>query len=187
VALVVLPSSPMAANRDPNNPDPRQRFAGRLLRLLNPLTRRMISAGLPTGAPNILLKVRGRRSGRARTTPLGMIELEGRRFVQASYGEMGWVRNLRATGEAMVGDHGHQVPVQAVELSPDEGGAILRRVLEPYRRSALPRALLGPRWRPPIGVLWQLRIRVDDTLEEYVAEARRHPVFELRPITKTAG
>jgi hypothetical protein len=31
-------------------------------------------------------------------------------------------------------------------------------------------------------VLWRLRIRIDDTLEDYTAEARRHPLFELRPI-----
>jgi len=36
---------------EPNaRPDLRQRF-GRLLRLSNPVVRRMISAGLPTGAP----------------------------------------------------------------------------------------------------------------------------------------
>jgi hypothetical protein len=28
------------------------------------------------------------------------------------------------------------------------------------------------------------RIRVDDTLEEYTAAARRHPVFELQPMTE---
>jgi len=47
---------------EPNaRPDLRQRF-GRFLRLSNPVVRRMISAGLLTGAPNILRAVRGRRS-----------------------------------------------------------------------------------------------------------------------------
>ncbi|HKA48446.1 MAG TPA: nitroreductase/quinone reductase family protein, partial [Candidatus Dormibacteraeota bacterium] len=46
--------------------------------------------------PNVLLTMRGRRSGKLRTVPIGMIELDGRSFVQASYGEIGWVANLRA-------------------------------------------------------------------------------------------
>jgi hypothetical protein len=44
----------------------RNRVAGGFLRLFNPLARRMISAGIPTGAPNVLLTVRGRRSGKPR-------------------------------------------------------------------------------------------------------------------------
>jgi deazaflavin-dependent oxidoreductase (nitroreductase family) len=156
-------------------------MAGRMLRLFNPITRRFIWAGLPTGAPNVLLTMRGRRSGKIRTVPIGMLELDGRSFVQASYGEIGWVANLRADGEATITHPGgRREPVQAIELSPEEAGAVLLRALQRFRRSRVMRALLGPNFRPPIGVLWRLRFRVDDTLEEYIAEARRHPVFELR-------
>ena len=163
--------------------DFRQRAGGRLLRLLNPLVRRLIAAGMPTGAPNVLLTVCGRRSGKPRTVPIGMVELDGRMFVQSSYGEGGWAQNLRVAGEATLTEHDHVMPVHAVELLPEEGAVILRRTLEPYRRSRLLRALLGPRFRPPIGVLSRYRIRIDDTPEEYLAEARRHPLFELKRIT----
>jgi deazaflavin-dependent oxidoreductase (nitroreductase family) len=167
--------------------DPFQRVLGGFLRLVNPLTRRMISAGIPTGAPNVLLTVRGRRSGKPRTVPVGLLELDGRRFVQASYGETGWVANVRAAGEAIVTNpNGPRVAVQAVELPPEEAGAVLERALKPFRRSRVLRALLA-RARPPIGVLWRYRIRIDETLEEYAAEARRHPLFELRPMTEDAG
>jgi deazaflavin-dependent oxidoreductase (nitroreductase family) len=131
-------------NETSARPDLRQRVGGRFLRLLNPLVCRMVSAGVPTGAPNILLTVRGRRSGKARTVPVGMVELDGRRFVQASYGETGWVRNLRAAGEATVTDGDRRVPVRAVELAPDQGGAILRRALEPYRARAFFVRCSGP-------------------------------------------
>ena len=162
--------------------DRRSRVVGRFLRLINPLARRVIPAGIPTGAPNVLLSMRGRRSGRLRTVPLGMLELDGRCFVQASYGETGWVANLRADGEATVTHPGGRpVPVQAIELASEDAGAVLRRALQPYRRSRLGRALLGPHWRPPIGVLLALRLRIDDTPEEYTAAARRCPLFELRP------
>jgi hypothetical protein len=116
-----------------------------------------------------------------------MLELEGRRFVQASYSEDGWVRNLRAAGEATLTDHGRSIAVRTAELPPDEAAAIIQRALELHRRSRLLRALLGPRVRPPVAVLRWVRIRVDDKPEEYLAEARRHPLFELRPKTPSAG
>lgn len=162
--------------------DVRNRVGGRLLRLLNPLTRRLISAGLPTGAPNVLLTTRGRRSGKLRTVPLGMLDLDGRWFVQGTYGQTGWVANLRVDAEAIVTHPGgRRVPVHAVELSPEEAGAVLRRALQRFRRSRVFRALLGPHFRPPIGVLWTLRVRIDDKLEDYIAAARRSPLFELQP------
>jgi hypothetical protein len=108
-----------------------------------------------------------------------MLELDGRSFVQASYGETGWVANLRADREATVTHPGgRRVPVEAVELSPEEGGAVLRRAVQRFRRSRVMRALTRANFRPPIGGLWRLRIRVDDTLEEYTAEARRHPPLQ---------
>jgi deazaflavin-dependent oxidoreductase (nitroreductase family) len=168
-------------------PDVRERIAGRFLRLSNPLARRLIVAGVPTGAPNVLLAVRGRRSGIERTTPLGMLELDGRWFVQASYGEGGWVGNLRAAGEAtVIHPGGRRTRVRAVELPPEEAAAILQRALEPFRRSRVLRALYGPRMRGPVAVARRFHIRIDDTPEEFLAEARRHPLFELRPTTETA-
>jgi len=125
--------------------DVRSRVGGRLLRLLNPLTRRLISAGLPTGAPNVLLTTRGRHSGKLRTVPLGMLDFDGRWFVQGTYGQTGWVANLRVDAEAIVTHPGsRRVPVHAVELSPEEAGAVLRGALQRFRRSRVFRALLGP-------------------------------------------
>ncbi len=168
--------------RSRSRPDLRERVAGRLLGLVNPLARRMIPAGVPTGAPNILLIVRGRRSGIERTTPVGMLDFEGRCYVQASYGAAGWARNLRAAGEAtVIHPGGHRSPVHAIEVPPDEAATILQHALEPYRQLHLLRRLLGPRVRPPVALLRRYRIRVDDTPEDYLADAQRHPLFELRP------
>ena len=46
-----------------------------------------------------LLTVRGRKSGLPRTTPVNLIEYQGRRWLVAPYGEVAWVRNVRAAGE----------------------------------------------------------------------------------------
>ena len=168
--------------------DPRHRVAGRMLRVFNPVARWLISAGIPTGAPNVLLTVRGRRSGKPRTIPVGMLEIDGRWLIQASYGESGWAGNLRVAGEAVISGRGrHDVAVRAVELPPEEAGAILRGALAPYRRLRFLRPVLGPNARPPIMIQWAWRFRIDDTLEEYVAEARRHPIFELRPEPEAGG
>jgi deazaflavin-dependent oxidoreductase (nitroreductase family) len=165
--------------------NPRNRLAGWLLRPFNPLARWMISAGIPTGAPNVLLTVRGRRSGKLRTVPVAMLDLEGAWFVQGCFGETGWVANLRAAGEAIVTrPGGRRVPVQAIELSPEDGGAVLERALSQFRRSRVFRVLYGPHARGPVGVMWAFRIRMDDTLEEYTAAARRYPLFELRPVNE---
>jgi deazaflavin-dependent oxidoreductase (nitroreductase family) len=163
-------------------PDLRERIARRLFRLADPLARRMIPAGVPTGAPNILLIVRGRRSGIDRTTPVTMLDFDGHWYVHATYGAEGWARNLRAAGEATVVHPGDsRSAVHAVEVPPDEAAAILRRALEPYRQLRFVRRLLGSRVRPPVGLLRRYRIRIDDSPQDYLAEARRHPLFELRP------
>lgn len=163
-------------------PDVRERIARRLFRLVNPLAGRMIPAGVPTGAPNILLIVRGRRSGIERTTPVAMLDFDGHSYVQATYGAVGWARNLRAAGEAtIIRPGGRRSPVHAIEVPPEEAAAILRRALQPYRQSHLLRRLLGPRVRPPVALLRRYRIRIDDTPQDYLAETQRHPLFELRP------
>ena len=151
-----------------------------LIRLLNPLFVRYLRAGLP-GGPNVLLTVRGRTSGRPRSTPVAMLRLDDRRFVQAAYGEVGWVRNLRAAGRAAVTQGRHTDTLDAVELPPDAAAALIRDGLARYRRSRLLRRVVGPTTRPPVGVLHSFGVRIDESLDEYLADARRHPLFELLP------
>jgi hypothetical protein len=54
-------------------------------------------------------------------------------------------------------------------------------VLEQHRQLRFVRGLLGSRVRPPVALLHRYRIRIDDSPQDYLAEARRHPLFELRP------
>jgi len=150
------------------------------IRLLNPAFSRYLGIGLP-GGPNVLLTVHGRSSGKPRSAPVAMLELGERRFVQAAFGEVDWVRNLRAAGQAVVTKGRHADAVDAAELAPEAAATLMRDALAPYAPSRLLRAVVGPTTRPPIGVLHYFRVRVDATLEEYIAAARRQPVFELLP------
>ena len=137
--------------------------------ILNPIIRRLLGAGLPFG-PNVLLTVRGRRTGEPRTFPVAILELDGRRYVQSPFGEVNWVRNLRVAGEAVVTRGRERETVSAVEVPPEAGGPILRDALAPFFRSRL--------LAPVAGRLFHLRPGA--SLDEYVEESRRHPMFELR-------
>src|SRR5438128_7854132 len=112
-----------------------------LIPVLNPLIRRLIGAGLPFG-PNVLLTVRGRTSGVPRTVPVAIVEHEGRRYVQSPFGEVNWVRNLRASGEATVSKGRSRQDVTAFELTPDEAGHVLHAAVSPYQRSRIGAALV---------------------------------------------
>jgi deazaflavin-dependent oxidoreductase (nitroreductase family) len=62
------------------------------------------------------LEVAGRRSGAARRVPVIPIEHDGARYLVSTRGEAHWVRNLRAAGEARLGDEtvrATEVPTEA--------------------------------------------------------------------------
>lgn len=172
----------MPSNAHSSEVDVRQRAAAPVFRAIGPLVRFLLRRGL--GEPNVLLTVRGRRSGQPRTAPVAMLEVGDRRFVEAAFGEVDWVRNLRASGEAVLRRGRWLQPVRAVELPPETAGRLLYDVLAEFPRRGLLRCLLGPTVRPPAAILLRYRFRIDDRLEEYVAHARRCPVFEMRTVER---
>jgi deazaflavin-dependent oxidoreductase (nitroreductase family) len=131
----------------------------------NAIARPLLRRGLPMGF-NRLVTIRGRSSGVPRTTPLAVIEVGGRRWVWAPWGEVQWVRNLRAAGWATIDVRGRQVDVTATELDPTQRVGFFRDVLAPLARSF------------PFGV-WFIRTvdGVDVGDPEKAAVGR--PVFEL--------
>ncbi len=142
-----------------------------IVRFSNPLTRRLLRTGMPMG-PNTLLTVRGRTSGQPRSAPVAVVEAGGRRWIIGAYGEVQWVRNLRAAGEADIRVRGGSEHVLAAELSRDEATAFFRDVLQPYIR-AFP--LLG---RVFGRILFKFVAPEILTDPERAAVSR--PVFELR-------
>jgi deazaflavin-dependent oxidoreductase (nitroreductase family) len=138
--------------------------------MFNPLARWMLGAGLPLG-PNALITIRGRKSGEPRTTPIALIEIEGRRWVSSPFGDVNWVRNLRAAGEATLAIGRKQQSVTAIELSTEERVAFFRDLMGPYVR----RIPLGL-GRLIVGSILGAKEMLDDPEDA----AERHPVFELR-------
>ena len=138
------------------------------LRVLNPWLVRLMRAGVPSGR-NVLLTVRGRTSGLPRSTPVAVIEVGGRRWIQGAYGEVGWVRNLRAAGEATLKSGSASESIKAAELNQSEAAEFFAKVFTQYVRNS-PGYL-----RPILPALLGLRDAVGDP----GVGARRHPVFEI--------
>ncbi|HET8586954.1 MAG TPA: nitroreductase family deazaflavin-dependent oxidoreductase [Candidatus Limnocylindria bacterium] len=142
--------------------------APRSVTMFTPLAKLLLKAGVPLG-PNGLITIRGRKSGLPRTTPVAIIEVEGRRWVWAPWGEVNWVRNLRAAGRATLTVRGRELEVSATELDEAQRVAYFRDVLGPLAGSI------------PFGRAF-IRIvdGVDISRPTEVAKGRR--VFELTPI-----
>jgi deazaflavin-dependent oxidoreductase (nitroreductase family) len=140
----------------------------RYVPLLNPLIKTMLHLGAPVG-PMILLTVRGRKSGKAFTTPVGVMELDGHRFVIGTFGNVNWVRNLRAAREAKIGKGRHRKLVHAQELPIDKAADVFQKVFAPYLSSKLMSSFLKMGYD----------LNKESTSADYLKEAQRHPAFEV--------
>ena len=142
--------------------------APRRVTIFSPIARRLLAAGVPLGF-NGLLTITGRTSGQPRTTPVAIIEHDGRRWIWAPWGDVHWVRNLRAAGRATITVRRREEEVTATELDRAEREAFFRDVLGPVARS-LP------------GGTWFIRTVDGVDLADPVEASEGRPVFELRPV-----
>jgi deazaflavin-dependent oxidoreductase (nitroreductase family) len=139
------------------------------INLFNAIAKPLLAAGVPM-AFNGLITVPGRKSGIPRTTALAIVNVAGRRWVWSPWGEVQWVRNLRAAGRATVTFRRQEEEVRAVELDPEQRVAFFRDTLTPIAR--------GMR-----GGMWFIRAFDGVDLRDPVAAAKDRPVFELRPVS----
>ena len=95
-----------------------------------------------------------------------MIQLQGIRYSigpRALFGDVDWVRNLRAAGTATLTRGQHVETVTARELTAEETGPILKAAFK-----------LAP------GLIRSYYdVTADAPLADFVREAQRHPCFEL--------
>ena len=140
-----------------------------LVRRSGGITNRLLNAGLRLG-PNVPLTIRGRTSGTPRTTPIAVVEVDGRRFVISVYGDVQWSKNLRAAGEAEI-RHGTTVErVAARELPIEEAEAWFATTLRRFVGRSIGIRLFA---RAFFGLI------APDVLNDPAAAARHRPVFEL--------
>jgi deazaflavin-dependent oxidoreductase (nitroreductase family) len=114
-----------------------------------------------------VLAVRGRTSGEWRTTPVNLLDHDGRRYLVSPRGEGQWVRNLRAagTGELRVGRRAEAF--RGRELSAEEKLPVLRAYLK--------------RWKFEVGMFFG-GVGPDSSDAEVLAIADDHPAFEVTPV-----
>lgn len=132
--------------------------------LFNLMAKPLIAAGIPLG-PDVLLTVRGRKSGRPRTTPVAVAEIGGRAWLLSPFGETEWAKNLRAAGRATLRAGRRRREVTTAELDREARIAFYRDVLEPYLRTNA-------------FATWIVR-NLDRIPPDPVAAADGRPVFEL--------
>ena len=142
--------------------------APRWVTIFTPIAKFLLAARVPMGF-NGLITISGRTSGLPRTTPVAIIEVSGRRWVWAPWGEVHWVRNLRAAGRATITVRGRKDEVRATELDPTQRVAFFRETLAPLARGI------------PFGVRF-IRIVDGVDLDRPLEAAEGRPVFELHPL-----
>jgi deazaflavin-dependent oxidoreductase (nitroreductase family) len=136
------------------------------LRFFNKINIGMQRLGLPLG-PTQVLTLRGRTSGKPRTTPVTPLPVDGQRYVIGGFAKGDWVANARADGEAVL-RHGRRTEnIRLVELPEPERGPIMR---------AFPTQV-------PRGLFFFLKTGVVDapTPEAFEKGALKVAVFRIEP------
>ncbi len=136
--------------------------------VFNPVAKVLLAARVPLGF-NGLITIRGRTSGLPRTTPVAIISVDGRRWIWSPWGEVHWVRNLRAAGHATITIRGRKTEVSATELDMAQRVAFFGDTLGGIARKI------------PLGVRF-IRVLDGVDLNRPSEAAEGRPVFELHPV-----
>ena len=129
--------------------------------LVNMVAKTLLRMGIPIDTTS-LLTVRGRKSSQMHTIVVTLVEQDGQRGLVAPYGEVNWVRNVRAAKQAILTRKRRSQTVYLEELSALEAASILKqyltkgRVVQPY-----------------------FDVTPASSLEAFEVEAPCHPVFRI--------
>lgn len=113
-----------------------------------------------------VLRVRGRKSGEWRTSPVNLLTLDRTQYLVAPRGHTQWVRNIRISGggELLLGRRTQAF--KAVEVPDDQKVDILRNYLK--------------RWKFEVGMFFG-GVSAESSDEELRRIAPDHPVFRVDP------
>ncbi len=131
--------------------------------LMNPVVAFLTRRGVSVWGSREL-RVRGRRSGEWRTTPVNVLTLDGARYLVAPRGQAQWVRNLRVTGGGELRVGRRTEAFTAAELTDADKTPVLRAYLR--------------RWSFEVGQFFD-GLDADSPEDEVRAAAPGFPVFRL--------
>lgn len=114
---------------------------------------------------NYLLEVRGRKTGKLYSTPIDLLELDGKKFLVAPRGRTQWVRNAEAAGEVTLKKGSNRQKFHLRPLAEAEKLPILKAYLDTFRREV-------QRYFP---------IPAGSPSDSFAAIAGSYPAFELLP------
>lgn len=115
---------------------------------------------------NYLLQVRGRKSGKLYSTPIDLLEKDGKRFLVAPRGRTQWVRNAEAAGEVTLKRGKLQQRFSLRVLSDQEKPEILKAYLDQFKREV-------QRYFP---------VPAGSSVEAFRGLLESYPAFELIPV-----
>ncbi len=110
------------------------------------------------------LRVRGRKTGEWRTTPVNLLTHDGVRYLVAPRGETQWVRNMRVAGEGELRVGKRTESFTATEIPDADKPSILRVYLK--------------RWKAEVGVFFG-GVDAKAPEEDLRRIAPDHPVFRI--------
>ncbi len=112
---------------------------------------------------NYLLQVRGRKSGKLYSTPVDLLEMDGRRFLVAPRGLTQWVRNAEAAGEITLKKGSSRQSFRLRAISDAEKPPLLKAYLDSFKTTV-------QRYFP---------VPPGPDVQAFVSIAADYPVFEL--------
>lgn len=136
---------------------------GRWRRVENAVMSALVRAGVIPSS--YLLTTKGRKTGQLRSNPVTVVEHAGRRWLVAPYGPVSWVHNARAAGLVSLSRRLRTRHYTIREASVEEAGPVLQRYVAVATATRQ-----------------YFKADKDAPVEQFVAEADHHPVFELIPL-----
>jgi deazaflavin-dependent oxidoreductase (nitroreductase family) len=131
--------------------------------VMNPLVKVLVRVGVNVAGSRELV-VRGRKSGRLRSTPVNLLVVGGERYLVAPRGHTEWVRNLRVAGEGELRLGKSVERFTAVELVDDAKVAVLRAYLK--------------KWAWEVGAFFD-GVDAASSDADLLREAPNHPAFRI--------
>ena len=123
-----------------------------------------ILVGLGLGfSHNYLLQVRGRKSGKLYSTPVDLLEQNGKRYLVAPRGRTQWVRNAEAAGEITLKKGSRRERFSLSPIVDAEKPAILKAYLDNFNRE----------------VQTYFPVPAGSPVEAFVELTASYPAFEL--------